>query len=150
MALRISNNPIQLSEGIVREYLSALYEQNVQVSRIWRLGEEKSKAAKDLKGFGYGVPYVIEFRVNGEERSVVLETMRPEGFGHDHFTDRAQVLLWQHSSFGKLPRHVHSIDVGAFTNDGKSMKSAGDCGEFFIVTELVEGKLYHFDLDHIK
>jgi hypothetical protein len=150
MVLRKNNNPIQLSENIVRKYLSAFYKQNVEVCEIWRLGEEKSKAVKDLKGFGYGVPYVIKFRVNGEEQSVVLETMRPEGFGHDHFTDRAQILLWQHSSFGKLPRHVRSIDVGAFTKDGKSMKSAGDCGEFFIVTELVEGRLYHFDLDQIK
>jgi hypothetical protein len=30
------------------------------------------------------------------------------------------------------------------------MKSLGDCGKFFIVTELVDGKLYHFDLDWIK
>jgi aminoglycoside phosphotransferase (APT) family kinase protein len=30
------------------------------------------------------------------------------------------------------------------------MKSVGDCAEFFIVTEFVEGQLYHLDLDRIK
>ena len=140
----------ELSEDILREYLSSLYNADVKICGVWRLGGEKSEVSKDLKGFGYGVPYVIEFRVKSEVKRVVLETMRPEGFGHDHFSDRAQILLWQHSAFNKLPRHVRSVDVGAFTADGESMKALGDCGEFFIVTEHVDGRLYHFDLDRIK
>ncbi|HDD69920.1 MAG TPA: aminoglycoside phosphotransferase family protein, partial [Candidatus Bathyarchaeota archaeon] len=71
-------------------------------------------------------------------------------FGHDYFSDRAQILLWQHAAFNKLPRHVRSVDVGAFTKDGETLKSLGDCGEFFIVTEYVDGSLYHEDLDRIK
>lgn len=138
------------SEATLREYLSSLYKANVEIHGVWRLGGEKPEVSKDLKGFGYGVPYVIEFLVNGEVKRVVLETLRPDGFGHDHFSDRAQILLWQHSAFNKLPLHVRSIDVGAFTADGKKIKSLGDCGEFLIVTGLVEGKLYHFDLDRIK
>jgi len=134
----------------LREYLSSLYKTKVEICGVWRLGSEEAEVSKDLKGFGYGVPFVIEFRVNGEVKKVVLETMRPEGFGHDYFTDRAQILLWQHSTFNKLPRHVRSIDVGAFTTDGEGMKSLGGCGEFFILTEMADGSLYHFDLDHIK
>jgi hypothetical protein len=140
----------KLSEDTLHAYLSSLYNADAKICRVWRLGGEESKVSKDLKGFGYGIPYVVEFDVNGEVKKVVLETMGPEGFGHDHFSDRAQILLWQHSAFNKLPRHVHSMDVGALTTDGKSMKSLGDCGEFFIVTELVDGRLYHFDLDLIK
>jgi hypothetical protein len=80
----------------------------------------------------------------------VLETLRVGGgFGHDHFSDRAQVLIWQNSTFSRLPRHVRSIDVGAFAEDC-GLKSVGDCTEFFIVTELVEGQLYHVDLDRMK
>ncbi len=141
---------LKLSEGTLCKYLSSIYDADVEICKVWRLDGKKSEASKDLKGFGYGVPYVVEFRVNDEVKSVVLETMFSEGFGHDHFSDRAQILLWQHSTFNKLPRHVRSIDVGALTTDGKSMRSLGDCGEFFIVTELVDGKLYHFDLDWIK
>jgi len=141
---------IEFSTEALLEYLSELYGAEVELCGVWRLGEEQAKDIKDLKGFGYGVPYVIEFRVKDEIRRVVLETMRPEGFGHDFPSDRAQVLLWQHSAFNKLPKHVRSIDVGAFTVNGKGIKSLGKCGEFFLLTEYVDGTLYHFDLDRIK
>jgi hypothetical protein len=145
-----STGHIEFSEAALREYLSGLYGSDVEICGVWRLGEKKAEGVKDLKGFGYGVPYVIEFRVKNEVRRVVLETMRSEGFGHDFPSDRAQILLWQHSAFNKLPRHVRSIDVGAFAVDGKDMKSLGKCGEFFLLTEYVDGVLYHFDLDRIK
>ncbi|MEM0057552.1 MAG: phosphotransferase [Candidatus Bathyarchaeia archaeon] len=141
---------LTFSEEALRQYLSSLYGGGVEICGVWRLGCEKAEGVKDLKGFGYGVPYVIEFRVGGEVKRVVLETMRPEGFGHDFASDRAQILLWQHSAFNKLPRHVRSVDVGAFTLNGKGLKSLGDCGEFFLLTEYVEGTLYHVDLDRIK
>jgi hypothetical protein len=139
---------MKLSKDALQKYLSSLYDGDAEILGVWRLGGEK---LEDLKGFGYGYPYVIEFRIGGGEvKQVVLETMRPEGFGHDHFSDRAQILLWQHSAFNKLPKHVRSIDVGAFAEDGKCLKSLGKCNEFFILTEFVDGKLYHLDLDRIK
>ena len=141
---------MKLSVNALRKYLSSLYDADVEIRGVWRLDGEKSEVSKDLKGFGYGVPYVIEFSVDGEAKRVVLETMRSEGFGHDYFSDRAGSVLWQHSVFNKLPRHVRSVDIGAFTPDGKGLKSLGDCGEFFIVTEFVDGRLHHFDLDRIK
>ena len=131
------------------EYLSSVYGADVKIEYVGKLGEERVRPEKELKGFGYGVPYLVEFSVKGETRSVVFETMRPEGFGHDHFSDRAQVFLWQHSAFNKLPEHVRSVDVGTFTKNG-NLRSLGDCTEFFIVTEKVEGRLYHHDLDRIK
>jgi len=145
-----SKSLMPISREALSKYLSTLYSKSVKVCRAWRLDSEKPKGARDLKGFGYGFPYVIEFNIDGETKRAVLETMRPEGFGHDHFSDRAQVLLWQHSAFGKLPRHVRSMDVGAFTTGEPCLKSLGRCNEFFILTEFVDGKLYHFDLDHIK
>jgi hypothetical protein len=129
----------------IEEYLSAVYKAEVKVSRVSVMG-----GRADLKGFGYGLPYLVEFSVDGVVKRVVLETMREEGFGHDHFSDRAAVLLWQHSAFNKLPRHVHSIDVGSFATDCVTLRSLGDCCEFFILTEFVEGAPYHSDLDRIK
>ncbi|MEM2546805.1 MAG: phosphotransferase [Candidatus Bathyarchaeia archaeon] len=145
-----SGLPVNFSEEALREYLSDLFGCSVEIFGVWKLGEGKTKDFKDLKSFGYGVPYVIEFRVKDEVKRVVLETVKPGGFGHEFPSDRAQILLWQHSAFNKLPRHVASVDVGAFTADGKSLKSLGKCGEFFILTEYVDGKLYHLDLDRIK
>lgn len=142
--------PKTLRADVLRDYLSSVYNRRVEVIGVWRLGEAKTSGFKDLKGFGYGVPYVIEFILDGRVKRVVLETMHPGGFGHDFPSDRAQILLWQHSAFNKLPRHVRSVDVGAFTVDGERLKSLGDCGEFFILTEYVDGKLYHLDLDRLK
>jgi len=134
----------------LKEYLSSVYKANIEITFVGELGKKEETHEKELKGFGYGIPYLIEFRTGGKAKSIVLETMRTEGgFGHDHFSDRAQVLLWQHSTFNKLPKHAKSVDVGAFTTDNR-MKTLGDCKEFFIVTELVDGVLYHNDLDRIK
>lgn len=141
---------LTLNVDRIKEYLSSVYKANVEIKFVGELGQKKKViSGKELKGFGYGIPYLIEFSVDGKAKSVVLETMRPEGFGHDHFSDRAQVLLWQHSAFNRLAKHVKSVDVGAFTIDD-DMKALGDCKEFFIVTELVDGMLYHNDLDRIK
>jgi len=139
---------LELKVERVKEYLSGVYSEPVKVLGIMPMGG--GEGAQELKGFGYGVPYLIEFIVKGETRRVVLESLRCEGFGHDHFADRAAVLLLQHSTFNTLPRHVRSIDVGSFTGDGETLKSLGDCCEFFIVTEFVDGALYHSDLDSIK
>ena len=137
---------LELNVGKVEEYLFEVYGKRVEVTCVAPLQCEQ---LADLKGFGYGMPYLIEFTVDEQLKRCVLETMRLEGFGHDHFSDRAGVLLWQHSSFNKLPRHVRSVDVGSFLSDCQSLKSLGDCVEFFLLTEFVEGSLYHSDLDRI-
>jgi len=133
-------------------YLASVFGEDVDVVYVGELGAEAEgkRDEGDLKGFGYGTPYLIVTNVGGQTRKIVLETMRTTGgFGHDCFSDRAAVLLWQHSAFNKLPRHVCSVDVGAFTRK-QGLKSLGDCEEFFIVTEFVDGMLYHEDLDRLK
>lgn len=141
---------LKISKDVLRKYLSSLFAGDVEVCGVWKLGGQKLAASDDLKGFGYGFPYVIEFKANGAIKRVVLETMRSEGFGHDNFADRAQTLLWQHSVFNKLPKHVHSVDVGAFAAGNDCLASLGKCKEFFILTEFVDGRLYHMDLDRIR
>jgi len=142
---------IRITSKKLQEYFSTLYKTDVEINCVGELGKKtKESMEKELKGFGYGKPYLIEFTIEGKKKSVVLETLRVGGgFGHDHFSDRAQILIWQHSTFGKLPCHVRSVDVGAFTQD-HDLKSVGDCAEFFIITELIEGQPYHLDLDRIK
>ncbi len=137
----------------LKAYLSSVFGGDVDIICVEELEKKKrqEEAEKDdLKGFGYGKPYLIVLNVGGRKKKIVLETMRPGGgFGHDYFSDRAGILLWQHSAFNKLPKHVHSVDVGAFT-ERQGLKSLGDCSEFFIVTEFVDGSLYHKDLDRLK
>ncbi len=141
-----SREIVKFSRENLEDYLSSVFGTRASLISVRELGAEKSE--KELKGFGYGRPYLIEFKIDDEVKRLVLGTVKPSSFGHEHFADRAQILLWQHSAFNKLPKHVKSIDVGAFTKDGK-LKSLGDCKEFFIITEMVEGRLYHEDLDKI-
>ena len=48
------------------------------------------------KGYGYGVPLRVDYRLDGAPRRAVVETVRAGPFGHEHMSDRAQSLLWAH------------------------------------------------------
>ncbi|MGQ9679718.1 MAG: phosphotransferase [Candidatus Bathyarchaeia archaeon] len=138
----------QISIEALKQYLSDLFKGEVEIPRIGVLGGSL-KQENVLKGYGYGLPLRIDFRLGGEDRSIVLNTIKPGGFGHERMADRASILLWQSESYNSLPRHVRSIDVGAFTKGG-FIKTVRDCEEFFLITELVEGRGYYLDLERIK
>ncbi len=129
----------------LEQYLSTLHNAQVRVQSIVEIGNTKNR---ELKTFGYGKPYRVTFSLNQEIRSAVLETMLENSFGHDHFSDRAQILLWGNSTYNNLPGHVRSMDVGAFTRE-KRLLSLGEAEEFFLLTEFVEGQEYAADLQRI-
>ena len=93
----------------------------------------------ELKEYGYGTPLLLEYELHGQRRRAVLHTVRPGPFGHEHMSDRAQSLLWDHGAFNTLPRHVRSIDVAAFKRDGTAV-SLGEATEFFTLTDYGEGE----------
>jgi hypothetical protein len=130
----------------VTAYLESLYGKPVRVLSM--TFEGKQEAGDDLKAFGYGSPLFLEYEVAGERKKSVLETMTPSSFGHDHFSDRAQAILWEHSAFNNLPRHVRSIDCGAFLGTG-TILSTGKTEEFFLLTDFVQGNGYFKDLERI-
>lgn len=140
---------MQLQIKAVENYLEELYGSS-KVTKIGELGGIPVEVEEGIKGFGYGKPYLIEFEAGGKEHSVVLSSMRVQkGFGHDHFSDRAQILIWQNSVFNNLPEHVKSLDVGYFTHEGE-LYSSGKAEEYFILMEKIEGKEYFIDLERIK
>jgi len=130
----------------LEHYLESRWGTPTRILRSIPLG---TPGPADAKGFGYGVPLRIDVETQGTVRSVVLETMSANSFGHEHWTDRAQSLLWSHSAFNALPRHVSSIDVGVVQNSG-SLISLGDADEGFILTEFVQGQPYANDLARIR
>jgi aminoglycoside phosphotransferase (APT) family kinase protein len=79
----------------------------------------------------------------------VIESVRPGPFGHEHMADRAALMLWAHQAFGRLPRHVRSLDVGAVRSGG-SLEPLGDAEEFFMLAEFVEGAEYANDLLRLR
>lgn len=136
-----------ISIQAVTAYLESLYNKSVRMLSMTTEGKQES--GSDLKAYGYGSPLFLEYEVAGERKKAVLETMTPSSFGHDHFSDRAQAILWEHSAFNNLPRHVRSIDCGAFLNTG-SIISVGKAREFFLLTDFVQGDGYFKDLERIR
>jgi hypothetical protein len=64
-------------------------------------------------------------------------------------SDRADILLWEHQAFNRLPRHIRSLDVGGFQSDG-SIISLGKVQEACLLTEYAEGQNYSLDLQRIQ
>ncbi len=130
----------------LEEYLSSQYHNSVEVTGIRELGE--GKGSDRLKEFGYGTPLLVSFAHGSEEERVVLHTMSSDGFGHERRSDRARNLLLDHDAFNELRHHVPSLDVGAFTQEGRLL-SLGQADEFFLITPYVPGVLYARDLHEI-
>lgn len=136
--------------GALKNYLTSIEKREIEILRVGGLQKpKKTKLVGKLKGFGYGTPYLIEYKVGGKTKSGVLETMRSGGFGHDFPWDRAQSLLFAHCTYNRLPRHVRSVDVGILTRKSE-LRSVGDFSEFFILTDKIEGEGYYKDLERIR
>jgi hypothetical protein len=128
-------------------YLESLSGKPVRVVSLTPLGETVSTGA--VKGYGYGIPVMVEYEVSGERRKAVFETTSPGPFGHEHMADRAQMMLWDHGAYNRLPLHARSLDVGGVVPDG-SFLSLGSVEEFFLLVEHVEGRGYIQDLARLQ
>lgn len=138
----------RLTLDAIQHYLGTLKGQPVRVLGLSPLGEEQRDKA--IKFCGYGTPIRVDYQLPGQQmQSLVLHTMRPGPFGHEHMADRAQVLLWSNRAFRCLSRHVPSCDVGGVRSDG-TLTSMGDVQEFFLLTEYADGQGYFEDLERLR
>jgi aminoglycoside phosphotransferase (APT) family kinase protein len=126
-------------------YLGAVHARPVSAVRVTPLGGGR----QGDKGYGYGIPLRLDYQLDGAPRRAVLESVRPGPFGHEHMADRAQSLLWAHQAFGRLPRHVASLDVGAVRASGE-LVPLGSAEELFMLAEFIEGHEYADDLLRLR
>lgn len=136
-----------LTPKLLESYLGKLLDTAVRVVDLTPLGESALVGA--VKGYGYGSPVLVRFEADGAARAAVLETTSPGPFGHEHMADRAQMLLWDHGAYNRLPLHARSIDVGAFRKNGDPV-SLGDAEEFFLLVEHLDGTGYINDLTRLQ
>jgi hypothetical protein len=102
----------------------------------------------DRVGAGlHGVAYRITFSVSGEKKNVMMKTLYPSRFGHDHYADRAQVLLLANANYNEMPKHVKAVDIVG--DSEHELISVGDAREFYIFMEEAEGEPYFTALDEI-
>jgi aminoglycoside phosphotransferase (APT) family kinase protein len=136
---------------IDREALDAMAERlfpGARVGSVARLGDDDGTDAT-TKGLGYGVPLKLTLVDRmGHERDYVLHTARPDAYGHDRRSDRAEEMLLAYDTFREIPQHSRAVDVGAVTAAGHMLSLAGTT-EFYLLTEYAEGNVYADDLRRI-
>jgi len=135
-----------LKKAALEQYLQDRFGPGTVLLSYGAIGKESSQGA--YKHYGYGSPVKVMFQVGRSRRSAVIETMSPGPFGHEHMADRAQAILWDYDSYGRLPCHVHALDVGAFSAN-QELFSVADAREFFVLTQWTEGASYHADLQRL-
>ena len=101
------------------------------------------------KGIGYGASLLVEARTrSGESKRLVLRTNRSDQFGHDRRADRAANALLAFDTTKGFPNHAAVLDVGAIQSSGR-FESLAQAGEFYFLTDYVEGAPYADDLRRI-
>ena len=130
--------PILKRESL-EQYLKIRFGSGTTLLSYGPVGKESSRGS--YKHYGYGSPVKVTFRNGRTVQSAVVETMSPGPFGHEHMADRAQAMLWDYDSYGRLPRHVPALDVGAFTRSGR-LFSVASAAEFFVLNRWSEGVAY--------
>ena len=87
-------------------YLRIVHGAEVSDVRITPLGGGR----QGDKGYGYGIPLRVDYRLGDKPRRAVLESVRPGPFGHEHMADRAQQLLWAHDAFDAVERQLKAVE----------------------------------------
>lgn len=142
------NEPLpRLPPGLAAR-LEALYPAS-QILDARALGADEHPDGESAKELGYGRPIQVRLRLaSGGEQALVFHLAAANDFGHDRRSDRAQNMLLSYDTFGQIPGHVRAVDVGAIRDDG-GLTSLTGTGEFYLLTEWVEGTLYADDLRRV-
>jgi len=113
-----------------------------------RFGPETRLISMQWLGEGvHGAAYLLKFKNPQGENRLIMKALFPSRFGHDHYSDRAQVLLLAQANFNEMPKHVRATDVVGESPD--KLISVKDAREFYIFMEEAKGVSYFEDLDAI-
>jgi len=131
----------------LKRYIDEVFGGRCSLLRVTTL-EGAALEEGEIKGYGYGQPLLLEVECGDLIRRYVLNTMREDHFGHEYMSDRAGILIWNHLTYNKLPKHVKSVGLG-YIDSGGWIHSINDPIEFIQLVEYVEGKEYYHDLIRI-
>lgn len=113
-----------------------------------RFGPQTRLAALTPLGEGvHGTAYRVTFQTPHGQRRLIMKTLFHSRFGHDHYADRAQVLLLAQANYNEMPKHVRATDVVG--EAPQRLISVRDAREFYIFMEEAEGASYFEDLEAI-
>jgi hypothetical protein len=130
----------------VQRYLERVTKKPVE---LLYFGKLSGADVQGMKGFGYGKPLLVRWKVDGRIREAVFSTMRGDEYGHQFFWDRAAVLMFQYETGGRMSKHVKPLNMGYVNRRGDLVPVAG-VDEFFMLSEKIEGYDYYLDLERIR
>jgi hypothetical protein len=133
-----------LEAKVWEAYLGRVFGHPVRLLSVQALGKD---SAGD-KSYGYGSPLRIECEGSGGRYRLVLQTVKPGPFGHEHVADRVHATLLAAATYNRLPRHVRTLGAGLLGPQRHPTPLDPD-GEPFLLTEFVEGRPYAEDLERI-
>ena len=113
--------------GKVEKYLKERFGSETKLKDMERLGEGV-----------HGAAYLLRFSTLHEEQHLIMKTLFPSRFGHDHYSDRAQVLLLANANYNDMPKHIKAVDVVGESPD--RFISVKDAKEFYIFMEKARGE----------
>ncbi len=120
----------------VQNYLKERFGPATRLQDMERLGEGV-----------HGAAYLLKFSTPDGEQRLIMKTLFHSRFGHDHYSDRAQVLLLAQANYNEMPKHIKATDVVGESPD--RLISVKDAKEFYIFMEEAKGESYFKDLDAI-
>ena len=85
---------------------------NVKVEKYLKERFGSETKLKDMERLGEGVhgaAYLLRFSTLHEEQCLIMKTLFPSRFGHDHYSDRAQVLLLANANYNDMPKHIKAV-----------------------------------------
>ena len=77
-----------INKSKVQNYLKERFGQATRLKDMERLGEGV-----------HGTAYLIKFSTPNGEKRMIMKTLFHSRFGHDHYSDRAQVLLLAQANY---------------------------------------------------
>ncbi|MGL1862218.1 MAG: aminoglycoside phosphotransferase family protein [Pseudodesulfovibrio sp.] len=130
----------------IEMYLKRAFGDDAQLIKVGDIGNLDEQG---MKGFGYGKPLLIQFKVDGIIKEAVLSLMKGDKYGHQFYWDRATILMFQYETSARMERHVRPMGLGYVDGDD-ALISVDAPKEFFILNEKLEGHDYFHDLERIK
>ncbi len=101
------------------------------------------------KAIGYGTSLLLETEdPGGSRRKFVFRTGKADSFGHDRRADRVGDAVLAFDTFPLIPNCVQALEVGA-VDRLEDFLSLTDAGEFYLLTDFVEGTPYAADLEAV-
>lgn len=124
------------------------FEKKLELYLRERFGPAARLTSMERTGKGvHGTGYLLTYTLPEGQRQIIMKSLAPSGFGHDHFSDRAQVLILANANYNQMEKHVKALDVVADSPD--RFISLNDATEFYIFMEKAGGRDYFKDLDEI-